>query len=72
MRSGERRAYCTAVYWKSLAYYPNKMKYEGAYDSFLINTSRDQYEEQKIITQLKDHVGRRANEYKLAMNNDGL
>lgn len=38
------------VYWKSLAYYPNKMKYERAYDSFLMNTSGDQYEEQKIIT----------------------
>lgn len=60
------------VYWKSLAYYSKKMKYERAYDSFLTNTSGDQYEEQKIITQLKDHVGRRANEYKLSMNNAGL
>lgn len=38
------------VYWKSLAYYSKKMKYERAYDSFLMNTSEDQYEEQKIIT----------------------
>lgn len=48
------------------------MKYERAYDSFLINSSGDQFEEQKIITYLKDHVGRRAKEYKPAMNNDRL
>lgn len=60
------------VYWKSLAYYPNNMKYKRAYDSFLINTLGEQYEEQKIITYLKGHVGRRAKEYKFAMNNVGL
>lgn len=60
------------VYWKSLAYYPNKMKYKRACDSFLINSSGGQCEEQKRITYLKDHVGRRAKECKLAMNNDGL
>lgn len=47
-------AYCIIMYWKSLAYYPNKMKYKRAYDSLLMNTSGDQREEEKIITYLKN------------------
>lgn len=47
-------AYCILVYWKSMAYYPNKMKYKRAYDSLLTNPSGDQCEEEKIITYLKN------------------